>query len=688
MSATAEERLARLEDRMIWLQKRLERIESRLPAEEPAPLEPPRLEPSPPPAAPPAPEPAARPRPPAPKRDLEELLGGRLLALVGGVAVLTGLAFLVALAVEHGWLDEKARTGLAFLGSAALLGAGIWLYEHRDRTQASLAATGTGIAGLFLSLTAATVLYDLLPVSLALVAALVVGSVGAGLAIRWDATPIGGLGILGAVGAPILTGATQDAQALVFLAVAESAAVAVLLWRRWGWLRVWTVALVLAQLAYWVLDADPSRALGFTVLGLFGALNLVAALGFELRRPGGALSTYAVLIGNAVVLAGLGCAIGSEGWWLAGLAVAHVAAGLVLLRLQPQNRLVALTLFGLGLVLANIAFVVLVSGVAIPIGWAAAAAALALPARAVSKRAQVVYAVVGAQLGLAALHVLLFDAPVEHVAHNAQASIWPIAAIGASALLVARLTPEGEIDWRAAMDATALLALAYGTAVLLEGVALPCAWALEAIVLVELGRRLEHQVAAVGAVGFILLAALHALFFEARPDALIEGADPFWQAALALAAVAAASAFAAWRGLKTFDHDRAVLATAAGTSLLYLASIGIVSAFQPGAGLATSGTLTAREQGQAILSAVWGLLGLGLLWAGLRRELRPLRLAGFALLALAVGKVFLYDLSALDRGYRVLSLVVLGLFLLAGAYAYQRLRRDGGTPGAARYLGP
>jgi uncharacterized membrane protein len=117
--------------------------------------------------APPAPLPTAPSRPPRRERqeiDLEELLGGRLLALVGGLAVVLGLAFLVALAVERGWLDEVARTSLAFAGSGALLVLGAWLHERRGRTQASLAAVGTGLAGLFLSLTAATVLYDLVPV--------------------------------------------------------------------------------------------------------------------------------------------------------------------------------------------------------------------------------------------------------------------------------------------------------------------------------------------------------------------------------------------------------------------------------------------------------------------------------------------------------------------------------------------
>src|SRR5919112_329019 len=74
--------------------------------------------------APPRPRPAPPPPRERPEIDLEELLGGRLLALVGGLAVVLGLAFLVALAVDRGWLDEVARTVLAFAGSGALLAIG------------------------------------------------------------------------------------------------------------------------------------------------------------------------------------------------------------------------------------------------------------------------------------------------------------------------------------------------------------------------------------------------------------------------------------------------------------------------------------------------------------------------------------------------------------------------------------
>jgi uncharacterized membrane protein len=692
MSMKTDARLTRLEDRMLRLQDRLDRVEAKLAAEpEPAVAQPAAAlsRPVPPPA------PTRLPPPPAPpprrEFDLEELLGGRLLALAGGVTVIIGLVFLVALAVERGWLDERARTALAFAGSAALLGLGAWLHERRDRTQASLAACGTGLAGLFLSLTAATVLYDLVPVELALAGAFVFGSIGAALAIRWDATPIGGLGILGALAAPLLVGATDNAQALLFLAVAEAAAVAVLVWRRWNWLRVAAVALVLAQLAGWVFSADPSTTRAFVVLALFGVLDLAAATAFELRcKAGTGAASALIIVGNAAVLAFLGMWVAMDpfaegpsrpwtatGWWLAGLGLGHVAAGLGLLRLQPRNRTIANCLFGVGLVALNLAFVALVSGVAIPIGWAAAAAALALPARSVTRSPRLVYVVVGAQILLAVTHVLAYDAPLEAVARGETASVWPILAIAGSAFLVARLTPSEELEWRAATDATALAAIAYGTAVLLDGVALVGVWAAEAAVLAVVGRRLGHRVVAAGTFGFLLVAGLHTLLFEAPPDALVRGADPFWKALVALGAVAAAAALAARCSIGLFQRDRTLLHTVAGTALVYLASLGIVSAFQPGAVDLRAGNLSVREQGQAILSAFWSVLGLGLLWTGLRRDRRPLRLAGFALLAVALGKVFLYDMAALDQGYRVLSFVVLGLLLLAGAYAYQRMRRAG-----------
>jgi uncharacterized membrane protein len=333
--STTEERLTRLEQRFWQLEERLARIEGTRPTVQATLVRPqPPARP-----APPQPQRPAAQAPPRRELDLEDLLGGRLLALAGGIAVIVGLAFLVALAVERGWLGEAARTSLAFAGSAALLGLGAWLHERRGRTRASLAAAARG-RGLFMSLTAATVLYHLVPIELALVGAFVFGAVGAALAVRWDATPIGGLGILGALAAPLLTGAVDDAASLLFLAVAGAAAVAVLVWRRWNWLRVAAVALVLGQLAGWVFSAEPSTARGFTVLALFGLLNLAAGTGYELRRGAGGATLGPDRGGErrswrcsarSCSTRRRGLPEVASGWWLAGVGLAHVIAGLALL---------------------------------------------------------------------------------------------------------------------------------------------------------------------------------------------------------------------------------------------------------------------------------------------------------------------------------------------------------------------
>ena len=59
------------------------------------------------------------------------------------------------------------------------------------------------------------------------------------------------------------------------------------------------------------------------------------------------------------------------------------------------------------------------------------------------------------------------------------------------------------------------------------------------------------------------------------------------------------------------------------------------------------------------MSAFWGLLALGLLYAGLTRW-RSLRLAGLAVFGVALGKLFLFDLSSLSSITRALSFLAVG----------------------------
>ncbi len=79
-------------------------------------------------------------------------------------------------------------------------------------------------------------------------------------------------------------------------------------------------------------------------------------------------------------------------------------------------------------------------------------------------------------------------------------------------------------------------------------------------------------------------------------------------------------------------------------------------------------------------SAWYMLYGAGLIAVGFLRRSAFLRWQALVLLALSIGKVFLFDASGLSSIYRVLSFLGLGVLLLAVSFAYQRdwlaLRQD------------
>ena len=172
----------------------------------------PRLPPPPQPAAqwPPAVPVPRPPKAPRPQVSVEDLLGGRVLGWVGGAAVVLGVVFFLVMAANRGWIDETTRVLLAFVGSTALLGTGLYLHEQQGRTQAALAAVATAIAALYITLTAATGLYDLIDPALALVFAGLVGAVATAIAVRWDEPVVAGLGIVGALLAPVFVDAGTD----------------------------------------------------------------------------------------------------------------------------------------------------------------------------------------------------------------------------------------------------------------------------------------------------------------------------------------------------------------------------------------------------------------------------------------------------------------------------------------------
>jgi uncharacterized membrane protein len=71
-------------------------------------------------------------------------------------------------------------------------------------------------------------------------------------------------------------------------------------------------------------------------------------------------------------------------------------------------------------------------------------------------------------------------------------------------------------------------------------------------------------------------------------------------------------------------------------------------------------------------SALWMAYGALLMGIGFWRKSAFFRWQALFLIAATIVKVFIYDVSQLDRGYRILSFMILGVLLLAVSFVYQK----------------
>ena len=81
-----------------------------------------------------------------------------------------------------------------------------------------------------------------------------------------------------------------------------------------------------------------------------------------------------------------------------------------------------------------------------------------------------------------------------------------------------------------------------------------------------------------------------------------------------------------------------------------------------------------RSRMQLSISALWGFYSIVLVIVGILRRFQPLRLLAILLFAATILKVFFVDLSEMEKIYRIIASIGLGVILLAVSMMYQRYR--------------
>jgi uncharacterized membrane protein len=247
-------------------------------------------------------------------------------------------------------------------------------------------------------------------------------------------------------------------------------------------------------------------------------------------------------------------------------------------------------------------------------------------------------------------------------------------ALGAAHLAVEKSLPQpapGETrTLRRLLVALALICVSLAIPARLDHAWLTMAWAIEGAIIVRLGARIASWRLRVPGLLLLSVAAIRLLVIE------IPAAHFLWNLRFATFAIAVAcfavSAVAMARaadGAQPHERKLAALLMVAvtGYSLLAL-SFEVWDLF----GRIGVPGLERWPAQQMALSVLWTLFAAALVFAGMTRKSALLRWQALALFALVVGKVFLYDLSSLQRFYRILSFLVLGILLLVVSFLYQR----------------
>jgi uncharacterized membrane protein len=455
-----------------------------------------------------------------------------------------------------------------------------------------------------------------------------------------------------------------------------------------GWIRsdglaaagyLWSAVVLTVAVAYdaneFFEDASDSSSGGWAVLAAAAAL-LAGSYAHRRTWPGTVARDVLVGLaaGTAAVFGTVGMALVAPDERPAGIglllaaAVYVVLAALVFRREDCRN--VSTTLWSIGLAFLVGAECLLVGGA---VGRAVAVSATALVVGALSRplRESRLW-LAGSALAVATSLVVLLG-QVQPWLDEAELARRDAFACGALVVALFGLSALvwGQARWRdlsTAVWATGILALLATERVLLGGWEdTAFAGAVTGAALALLARPLGEPrawlagAAVVGTATFATLSAFTppAHLFEASASP----AEALW-VLLGCTVSLAAVAFAAQAEYRLW------LWATVGALALYAVSLAILELAER---VSTASIETDFERGHTAVSAVWALVGLGLLILGLVRGSALVRYGGLALFGLSLAKIFLYDLASLSSVARAFSFILVGGLLLVGGFFLQRL---------------
>ena len=421
----------------------------------------------------------------------DQWIAQNLLAVTGGIFVLLGASFFVAVAISNGWLTPWRQVVAALIGGGLLLVAGwrAWPGDASKRAAHILSQSlvGTGAGVMLLGIVAGARIYEqpLYPTWVGLIGAGAISALVVAIAVRWNAQVTAGLGIITAVAAPLLVDAPPTTGTILFLLLALAGSGCAIAFRGWPWLLQVAIIASLPQPAMWAFDDHLSAdqqptAVALGVIVAWWALLALPALLFETRADSTRLRmpTSSALFQVAGLAALFGRiefgSVHAAGFQalLCVLAACHLVAGAVMLQVRPSSRHGAVFVWAIGAALAAGAAAVILGGAAQPAFWGVEALAMLwLYVRFADRQAGVMAALLGALTAGWSLYL----APPAALAHSLPELATGVLALAALVVMLggAAFLLRRTRDAAIAFAVSAWVALFYFAGVLVVGLVAP-----------------------------------------------------------------------------------------------------------------------------------------------------------------------------------------------------------------------
>ena len=78
---------------------------------------------------------------------------------------------------------------------------------------------------------------------------------------------------------------------------------------------------------------------------------------------------------------------------------------------------------------------------------------------------------------------------------------------------------------------------------------------------------------------------------------------------------------------------------------------------------------------KAGLTILWSLCSFIMIWLGFKHSYKPLRVIAIVLFAIALLKLFVFDIRNISPGGKIAAFIMLGILLLSISFMYQRLKK-------------